>query len=258
MRIIQLTDCHLMTDPAAELKGIRIRALWDATLAAVRSQQAAADRLILTGDLTHDELPSTYAALADMLADWGTRLRVLPGNHDDRAALTAAFRHAVPHVGERVVFAEAVAGWQLIGLDSHVPGAVHGELGAAQLAWLADRLNAHPDLPVCLFVHHPPLLMPSAWLQPIGLLDRDALLAVLADHPCAVTVVAGHVHQEVTVVERGVTILTTPATGVQFRPEADVLEVDGVWPGYRVIDLLPDGQLRTRVARVPLEAAWRA
>ena len=171
------------------------------------------------------------------------------------AALTAAFVAVAQRVGERVVFAEVVDGWQLIGLDSHVPGAVHGEIGPAQLAWLADRLAAHRDLPACLFVHHPPLILPGAWLQTIGLQDRDALLALLADHPRAVTVVAGHVHQEVTVVERGVTILTTPATGVQFRPEADVLEVDAVWPGYRVIDLLPGGQLRTRVVRVPPDAA---
>jgi 3',5'-cyclic AMP phosphodiesterase CpdA len=45
----------------------------------------------------------------------------------------------------------------VVGCDSLLEGSGHGELGAAQLSWLADTLAAHPTVPAILFMHHPPL-----------------------------------------------------------------------------------------------------
>lgn len=41
-------------------------------------------------------------------------------------------------------------------IDSTVPGAPHGELDAATLAWLESTLTANPTRPALLFLHHPP------------------------------------------------------------------------------------------------------
>ncbi len=250
MRLIHLTDLHLFADVAAEIRGVRTRETFERVLAAVDVRFDETDRLVLTGDLTHDEQLETYQFLRDRLQKWLLKLRVVPGNHDDRALLRSVFHDRVDSCGERIIFDDAADGWQLIGLDSHVPGQLHGELGATQIAWLADALTARPDLPTCLFLHHPPVLVQSTWLDRIGLFDAEEFHAAIHPFPQVRGVVCGHIHQELTVQESGVLFFTTPSTGVQFRPETDSLEVDEQSPGYRVLDLEPDGTIRTHIVRV--------
>ena len=250
VRILQLTDCHLMADSQAELKGICTRERFARVLSAIKARHTEADLLIVTGDLTHDERPETYAALRDMLADWLPRLRVIPGNHDDREPMRQVFGDRIQHVHGRHVFVHDLGGWRLIGLDSHRPGELSGELGELQLAWLDEQLRSHPARPTGLFVHHPPISVNSPWLDRIGLVDAESLLTLLRQHDHVRFVSCGHVHQERTAMAGSILVLTTPSTGVQFRPETTSLEVDGVDPGYRVFDLQSDGQLQSWVDRV--------
>lgn len=249
-RILQLTDCHLMADPRAELKGICTRALFERVLAAVRTRHGALDRLIVTGDLTHDEQLATYESLRELLLPWLPRLRLIPGNHDHRERMRQAFPERIQPLGQRNVFVEDVGGWRLLGLDSHVPGELHGRLGDEQRAWLDEQLTAHPGSAV-VFLHHPPILVGCEWLDRIGLQDAPELLALVRRHANVRAVVCGHVHQERTVAEPPAMIFTSPSTGVQFRTETISLEVDPVPPGFRVLELHPDGRIVSWVERVP-------
>ncbi|HEX7764018.1 MAG TPA: 3',5'-cyclic-AMP phosphodiesterase, partial [Cellvibrio sp.] len=49
---------------------------------------------------------------------------------------------------------------------------------------------------------------------------------------------------------KGVSLLATPSTCVQFKPKCDNFTVDTQMPGYRWFDLRADGQFDTGVARV--------
>ncbi len=254
IRILQLTDCHLMADPRAELKGICTRALFERVLGAVRSRQGTLDRLIVTGDLTHDEQLATYQSLRELLAPWLPRLRLIPGNHDHRERMRQAFPERIQPLGERNVFVEDLGNWRLIGLDSHVPGELHGQVGDEQLAWQEEQLATHSG-PVALFLHHPPMLVGSQWLDRIGLQDAAEFLALVRRHANVRAIVCGHVHQERTVcassAESPVTIFTSPSTGVQFRSETISLEVAPAPPGFRVLELHSDGRIVSWVERVP-------
>lgn len=248
-RIVQLTDCHLLADPLSQLKGICTRSQFDRVLETVHARFADADRLIVTGDLTHDGLPTTYETLRSLLADWFPRLRVIPGNHDDRPAMREIFGARIQDAAGRHVFVDDVGDWILIGLDSLLPGEVRGALGVDQLAWLKSQLRLRPQKPTCLFLHHPPVRVNSAWLDQIGLEDAAALRDILHASPQVRAVSCGHVHQERTTIEGSLVVLTSPSTGVQFRPETEVLEVDSAAPGFRVIDLESDGQVRSWIER---------
>ncbi len=241
-----------MSDPQAQLKGVCTRAAFERVLAHVGLTQSDADLLIVTGDLTHDELLETYQTLYGLLGGWLPNLRVIPGNHDDRALMRQVFGECIQVVGDRNVFAETLGEWRLIGLDSHVPGERHGELGSEQLTWLEGELQAAPQLYFGLFVHHPPVDVNSPWLDEIALRDGQDLLNLAWRHPEVRFISCGHVHQERMVLRRGIPILTAPATGLQFQPDADTLIVDIVRPGYRIFDFLPRGEMQTRVVRVPL------
>lgn len=252
MRIVQLTDCHLMADPQAELKGICTRARFDQVLAAIQGYSSTADRLIVTGDLTHDEQLVTYQTLRHLLGEWFPKLRVIPGNHDDRALMRQVFDERIQVVGDRNIFVESLGTWKLIGLDSHVPGHIHGELGSAQREWLEGELATARDSFCGLFLHHPPVMVNSRWLDDVPLVDRAEFLSLVARYPQVRLICCGHIHQERTAIERGIPIFTTPSTGVQFRPETQILEVDSAAPGFRILDLAEDGAIHTRVQRVLL------
>jgi Icc protein len=250
VRLIQLTDLHLFADPAAELRGVSPRVRFEALLAALQPEWAAADRLIITGDLTHDDRRETYLALRELLVDWLDVLRVIPGNHDDPAVMRDVFGDRVQVAAERNVFSEEMGGWRLIGLDTHVSGTVAGRAGEQQLDWLAEQLKSATDRPALVCLHHPPVSIGSRWLDKVGLQDGTELNAILARHPQVRLVCCGHVHQESAIGGGGRTVLTTPATAVQFRPGTETQEIDGAAPGYRVIELNDDGTWRSRVVRV--------
>ena len=203
----------------------------------------------MTGDLAHDDRQETYEAFREMLADWLPRVRLLPGNHDDRVLMRRIFGDMVQTAGERNVFAESIGNWRLIGLDTQITGSLAGELGREQLAWLEEQLE-RSSLPTALFLHHPPVPVNSLWLEKIGLADAAALWQLLTRFPQARVISAGHVHQESATCRGSMLVLTTPSTAVQFRPESDALVVDDVPPGYRILELGNDGSVQTRVMRV--------
>ncbi len=252
--ILQLTDLHLMADQNAALKGVRTRDSWNDVFRFVRDRSRAGEwdfeYLLLTGDLAHDEQRATYEFLRESLGDWLPRCRLIPGNHDDRTLIRKVFPELVPAGGEFINFSVESAGWRLIGLDSHVDGAVDGRIGEAQLQWLAAELSAHIAQPTILFLHHPPVPVHSAWLDAIGLRDAGALIDVVRSFSQVRAICSGHVHQEFSETLDGVRILTTPSTGVQFRPRQEELIPDAIPPGFRIFRFA-GGTFESHVIRLP-------
>lgn len=250
LRLIHITDCHLFAAPVTLLKDISTRERLEQVLKALQPELSRAERLIVTGDLTHDERVETYQVLRELLAEWLPKHRLLPGNHDDRALMRQVFGDVIQTAGPRNVFRETVGNWLLIGLDTQIPGSLSGEVGDEQLAWLEQQLAAS-SLPTAIFMHHPSLDISSSWLDKIGLTDASALWQLLTRFPQVRVLCGGHVHQEWTASRGSVLVLATPSTAVQFQPESELLVVDDVPPGYRILELADDGSVQTRVIRVP-------
>lgn len=252
-RAIQLTDCHLFADPAQALRGIVTWPRLTAVLADIRRRFPDFDLLVLSGDTAHDEALATYQAVRRELADWIDRVRIVPGNHDDRQGLRQVFPYSSGDLAGRVTFHQQWDDWQAIGLDSQRPGELPGSLGAKQLAWLHVRLATTPSIPTLLFLHHPPVAMHSPWLDEIGLRDSAELERLLRDYPQVRLIACGHVHQELAAALGGATVVTTPAVGPQFRPRTATLEIEWAPPAYRVVELAADGTWSTQVLRCTAE-----
>ena len=90
----------------------------------------------------------------------------------------------------------------------------------------------------------------SAWLDGIGLLDRDAFLAVAGRHPAAELIVFGRVHQVVDHEAAGLRIVGTPSTGRQFRPRSRDFAIDDRPPAYRRLEFFPTGDVVTDIVWV--------
>jgi Icc protein len=60
----------------------------------------------------------------------------------------------------------------------------------------------------------------------------------------------GHIHQEFDQQRKGVRLLASPSTCVQFKPGSEEFQVDSTAPGYRWLRLHANGRLETGVSRV--------
>ncbi len=129
--------------------------------------------------LPHDDIPVHFAL----------------GNHDHRENFLAAFANAKPK-GETAVANKYVsiletphANWFLLdSLDrtNHTPGL----LGEAQLKWLATALDARPDKPALVVMHH----TPDPGAKGSGLHDTEALYEVILPRKQVKAYVFGHSH----------------------------------------------------------------
>ena len=244
-----MTDCHLFADPQQSLRGVDTRARFTAAIEGLRARVPDADLLVLTGDTAHDEQRETYLEVREALSDVLDRVRIVPGNHDNRAALSEVFPQTTTGPEGRVTFEHAWSDWQVIGLDSQRPGESPGSLGPEQLEWLEQRIEQGPAHTL-LFWHHPPIGVGSPWLDRIGLQDAPELSRLIASHPGVRLVCSGHVHQELAGTIGSTTVLTTPAVGPGFHPRTAELEIDAsASPACRLLELSGDGTWRSQVLR---------
>ena len=242
--ILQLSDLHLFADQEAQLKGVSPWRSLRRVLAAVHGSGMTFDHVVVSGDLAHDGLGRTYEHVREALGDLWGRTWLIPGNHDERSLVERnSFRSLANRNGmnsaepDRVTFSFAVDSWHVIGLDTLVPGELRGELGREQLDWLKTELAARASLPTLVFMHHPPVEVGSAWLDRIGLTDREAFVSLIESSPQVKLICCGHIHQEFESRIGTAAVLATPSTSVQFAPRTETLVVDDLPPGFRIVSL---------------------
>ncbi|NND67507.1 MAG: 3',5'-cyclic-AMP phosphodiesterase [Halioglobus sp.] len=246
VRIVQLTDAHLCREHGGTLLDMDTDHSLGVVIERVRRERQGLDILLGTGDLADGAAPEAYERLDSYFNELHEDNFWLPGNHDDRAAMEA--------VGgpNRLPGTISAGGWQLVLLDSQVPGEVGGELGARELAHLEACLEeaaiAGQHVLVCL--HHQPVNIGCGWLDEQMVADADEFFSLVDDFDCVRGVLWGHVHQEVDTVRNGVRLLASPSTCVQFAPGCEKFKADDKPPGYRWLDLTPDGGIDTGVSRV--------
>ncbi|HFD81559.1 MAG TPA: 3',5'-cyclic-AMP phosphodiesterase [Gammaproteobacteria bacterium] len=248
MRIAQITDTHLYADPGGRLMGIETRRSLEEVVALARARRPGL--IVASGDLSHDGSPSSYHRLRECLAPLGAPVCCLPGNHDEAAVM----RRILDGDGFRCIDSLCTNGWNLVFLDSTLRGSEGGHLAERQLHALEQALAGHPELPALIWLHHQPLPVGSAWLDTMAVDNPDQLFAVTDRHPQVRAIVWGHVHQCFDDRRKGVRLLAAPSTCIQFLPRSRDFALDDRPPGYRWLELYPDGTMETgveRLARMP-------
>jgi Icc protein len=246
IRLLQITDTHLFADAGGRLVGVETLATLDAVVAHAMRGAPALDGVLATGDLVHDGSREGYARLRARLGRFGCPVYALPGNHDDPAEM----RRHLADPPFQYLGAAALGDWQVVLLDSTVPGEDGGALSADELSRLEATLGAARAAHALVCLHHAPLPVGSAWIDTMALRNGDALLEGLSRHPKVRGVVFGHIHQDYAVEHAGVRLFASPSTCVQFAPREPRFTVDLLPPGYRRITLQPDGTIDTELCRI--------
>ncbi len=244
IEILHITDCHLSADSSNELLGVNTLDSLDAVLAQASSDAVSPDLVMVTGDLAQDGSEEAYRCLQDRLSEYHCPKYWFAGNHDHRPSMAEAVGQ-----GSELTKVVRVGKWQIILLDSLVPGSVHGRLQQSELDVLETALNERPDLHTLVSLHHHPVDIHSAWLDGIGLHNRDEFWQIVDRAANVKAVLWGHIHQDIDDMRQGVRLLASPSTCIQFKPRSDGFAIDNIAPGYRKLCLAPDGSIVTAVVR---------
>ena len=249
--VLQLTDTHLFADEEAVMAGMQTVKSFRAVMEQVSTLPRRPDLILLTGDLSQDESTASYHRLRDAINALGIPAYSIPGNHDVPTVMTPILQ------GGQFATARSLQkdNWNLILLDSVVPGQTAGRLAETELAFLDEQLSAHPELPTLVTLHHPPCLINSTWMDDIGLLNAEEFFTILDRHSQVKLVVFGHIHQEFAGERNGIRYFGSPSACVQFKPRSETFTLDQTLPGFRLLTLHSDGQFDSSVERVPFEGA---
>ncbi|MEH6580548.1 MAG: 3',5'-cyclic-AMP phosphodiesterase [Halioglobus sp.] len=247
IRLVQVTDTHLSENPGGMLLGMDTDQSLQHVIDRVKEERGTPDVLLLTGDLSDHGSASAYTRMDSYSRQLSDVSFWLPGNHDDFASMSETL------AGTACMSSDIQIGnWQIIMLDSQVPGQAGGALGAGQLALLKAALQRASEVGlftlVCL--HHHPVKIGCAWLDEQMVADAAAFFEILDGYSGVKAVLWGHVHQRVDKVRNGVALMGSPSSCVQFAPGSEQFKADDSPPGYRWLDLLADGSIDTDVSRV--------
>jgi len=246
VRLVQLTDCHILDDAGACMYQMNTRASFEAVCRALMSEHADFDLLLATGDLSQDASPASYAYLARRFDALRRPVFWIPGNHDDPASMHA-------HLQGEWVFAHKqllVGNWQIVLLDSTIAGETGGRLALEQLEFLENCLREQADRHALVCLHHQPLPTGSEWIDRLGLQQPERLAAALRPHSGVRGVLWGHVHQQAHQRIDDIEWMSTPSTCIQFKPDSKAYALDDLAPGYRRIELHADGRIVSAVHRL--------
>ena len=246
MRVLHLTDPHLFADLYGELRGTVTADSLQSVLDHYSIADWRAHRVLVTGDLIHDDSGGAYERFRDLLLPLKLRVHCVPGNHDVRDLMRP--------VCERPPFSycawEEIGEWLLIGLDSCVSGEAGGAVSKEELDRLSDIAVRSAAPHIMVFLHHPPIPMGSKWLDSVGMANGEEVLERLRTLNRVRALVFGHVHQGYDDMYEGIRILATPSTCRQFKPGSEKFAVDDKPPAYRHIELGADGKVGTRLVWV--------
>lgn len=257
---IQITDTHIVA-PGAFVCGHSdsaeaLRRTVE-TINAKRPHLNGIDCVIVTGDLTDHGTPEEYAHFAALMEGLELPWLAVPGNHDRRTAMRAAFAGApwMPDSGP-IHWLRDLGPFSVIALDTLLEGAHHGALCTEGAAFLNDTLAALGDQPVVVVTHHPWMHTGIPAMDADNLRNGAALIERLEPHPAPVRMLSGHVHRAMTGQVGRIACQIAPATChavlTDHRPGLDarmVLEpggftvcrwIDTPGPGL-VSDVIPAG-----------------
>jgi 3',5'-cyclic-AMP phosphodiesterase len=230
--LAQLSDPHIRLGDDAPDRALA------AAVAAVAALDPAPDAVLVSGDLADSGDPREYARVRELLAPLPMPYHVLPGNHDDVAALEAEFGPAE--------YAVDAGDLRLVAVDSTIPGGP-GD-GRIPLERIEARLNG--GKPTIVAMHHAPLVTGVAAMDALGVPreDREGLAALLQRHPEVKRIVTGHLHRSIVGAAGGVPIFVCP--GVHLQLEVDFkggeIGTNDDPPGY-ALHLLLDGEVTSHV-----------
>ncbi len=247
-RLIQITDTHLGARPGEQLLGLDTEESFFDVLHTLKLMESKSNLVVASGDIASEGRLEAYERFLKAVKNHlPCPIGWLAGNHD----LDSVMRQFPANQVKRDYI--ELEHWQIILLDSSVPGYEYGEISQPELERLQSILD-HCGKPALVFVHHQPVAIGCDWIDQYLIKNAPVLLDMLAQYDCVKGLSWGHVHQEFVSQHSHFSLYSSPSTCIQFKPNSREFALDEKMPGYRWFELYPDGRLVTGVERIAQKA----
>jgi len=196
MKFIHLTDTHLVVNNQS-LYGLNpSRRLRDA-ISSINGENADAEFVVITGDLTHWGDEAAYKALREELERLTMPVILVVGNHDDTPAFRKYFPDAMRDENGFVQASLQTDFAKCLFLDTTFAEHHEGVYCKERQEWLKHQLEKC-DRPVLLFMHHPPFRVGLPGMDEIMLDDSNAFYDAIKSHAGRIRhLFFGHVHRPI-------------------------------------------------------------
>lgn len=243
--ILHVTDSHILASPTATVLGINTAHYFQEVIQHAFSAHHF-DLILLTGDLAQDPCVASYQFIKDILEPYNTVCICLPGNHDDYDVMQQVFSSENITCRKHLLLDK----WQLISLNSQIIGAEGGFLSNQELVFLEHCLMNNVNHYALIAAHHHCVETESSWMDTMIIKNREQLFSAIQGYPQVKAIAHGHIHQSGESNMAGVKIMGTPSTCYQFKPKAKEFSLDDALPGYRIISLYNNGDIKSEVIRL--------
>lgn len=246
MIFAQISDLHIKAGGALAYGAADTLTALEKTVAHINRLVPAPEFVMITGDITDDGSPAGYKTARAALARLTPPFFMVPGNHDNKAAMAMAFpdhtylsraledsRHG--HACYSLDRVRPGLPLEILGLDTVFDGEHGGGLDQSRLKWLDNRLASAPDRPALIFMHHPPFVSGIGHMDKEPFARRRELAGLIRQHPRVMRLACGHIHRSIFTRFAGTDATVCPGIGMQLvldlSPEAPsefIMEPAGV------------------------------
>lgn len=198
MKLVHISDIHINAEPILGHDSI---ANFKKCLAYVEAHDHDADRVVITGDLTHYGLEESYRELQAILARSSLKDKLEPrlmiGNHDNRETFASVFPATRRDNAGFVQWTEETPAGVFVYMDTVDQGRHSGRYCESRMAWLKSVLDdaRARGRKAYLFMHHNPVRVHVANADIIGIVDERELQSLIGEYnDTAAHLFFGHCH----------------------------------------------------------------
>ena len=245
MKLIQISDCHLFAAPNKISYNINPLQSLERILTEVKAHRP--ELLLVTGDISGDGSGQSYRHFSRLLAQAkiDCRVGIIPGNHDNPQQLAANINEEHLWLNNPQLILPNQ--WHIHLLNTQYQHTL-GQISAASLKSLAKYVHQHSNAYHLLAAHHHPISC-GGWMDQHQWTNRQEFNAVVAQNQSIKGVVYGHIHMAIEQQQNQCLYMACPSTCWQFANQ-ESFATSNLMPGYRVINLLKDGQITTSIHRL--------
>lgn len=206
LKTIWMSDPHFTHE--GDVLGHNPRIRLQSAVDHINTNHSDASFCVISGDMVNRGTQVDYEALSNRLNRLAVPLLPMVGNHDDRDLFRKNLPLPASCMGNFIQYSISTPGELIICLDTQKNGSDAGELCEIRLTWLRDALKKAEDIPVYIFMHHPPMSVGLPMQDADCLDDGDVFLDLISKFDCVKYLFIGHVHRPISGTVKGVPFST--------------------------------------------------
>jgi 3',5'-cyclic-AMP phosphodiesterase len=206
--IAHLSDVHFDGSDRSVARSTRV-------MNHLNSLRRPVDVILVTGDIADRGRPAEYDDAAKVLTAPAPVL-LCPGNHDQRGPYREGLLNQPSGPGP-INAVHHVAGAVFAMCDSSIPERAAGRLDDETFTWLEGVVADHPDEPVFICFHHPPVLLHSPFIDEIRQYEVERLEDLVRRSPQVVALLCGHAHTPAVSTFGGRPLVVAPGVASTLR-----------------------------------------